>query len=237
MADLTRRQIMQQGLFGAAAFGAGSLVLQANAQPTAATPDVHDYEAFLDRKGIPRVQPAGEFAPSFQDILGPFHVNGAPFRGKVTPPLEPGKLLVMRGRIWGFDTKRPLANAVLDVWQADAKGSYDMTDPRKPPKRSEFRNRIRLMTDQTGYYEYETIRPASYRIGSGPLAFRPAHIHYMVQAPGYKKLITQMYFKGDKFNKTDRSASRSNLIIETEKTKTTNGVYDQGTFDLVLAKG
>jgi catechol 1,2-dioxygenase len=237
MADLTRRQIMQQGLFGAAAFGAGSLVLQADAQPTAATPDVHDYEAFLDRKGIPRVQPASEFAPSFQDVLGPFHVKGAPFRGKVTPPLEPGSLLVMRGRIWGFDTKRPLANAVLDVWQADAKGSYDMNDPRKPPKRSEFRNRIRLMTDETGYYEYETIRPASYRIGSGPLDYRPAHIHYMVQVPGYKKLITQMYFQGDKFNKTDRSASRSNLIIETEKIKTTNGIYDQGTFDLVLARG
>ena len=237
MADLTRRQIMQQGLFGAAAFGAGSLVLQADAQPTAATPDVHDYEAFLDRKGIPRVQPAGEFAPSFQDVLGPFHVKGAPFRGKVTPPLEPGSLLVMRGRIWGHDTKRPLANAVLDVWQADAKGSYDMNDPRKPPQRSQFRNRIRLLTDETGYYEYETIRPASYRIGSGSLDYRPAHIHYMVQARGYKKLITQMYFQGDKFNKTDRSASRSNLIIETEKIKTTNGIYDQGTFDLVLARG
>jgi protocatechuate 3,4-dioxygenase beta subunit len=59
----------------------------------------------------------------------------------------------------------------------------------------------------------------------------------MVQVPGYKKLITQMYFQGDKFNKTDRSASRSNLIIETEKIKTTNGIYDQGTFDLVLARG
>jgi hypothetical protein len=46
-----------------------------------------------------------------------------------------------------------------------------------------------------------------------------------------------MYFQGDKFNKTDRSASRSNLIIETEKIKTTNGIYDQGTFDLVLARG
>ena len=221
----------------AAGCGAAALVLPECVQTTLATDDVHGYQSFLDRNGIPQVQPAGEFAPSFQDILGPFHVNGAPFRGKVTPPLEPGDLLVMRGRIWGFDTKRPIANAVLDIWQADAKGHYDMTDSRHPPKPSEFRNRIRLLTDETGFYEYETIRPAAYRVGKGPLDFRPAHIHYMAQAAGYKKLITQMYFKGDRFNRTDRSARRSNLIIETERIKTANGTYEQGTFDLVLARG
>jgi catechol 1,2-dioxygenase len=242
MTGMTRRQAVQCGLFGAAggsAVGASAavLMLPEGISATAATPDVHGYESFLDRRGIPRIQPAGKFEPSFRDILGPFHVGGAPFRGKVTPPLEPGDLLVMRGRIWGFDTKRPVSGAVLDVWQADARGKYDMTDPKHPPKHTEFRNRIRLITDETGFYEYETIRPAAYRIGSGPLDFRPAHIHYMVQAQGYGKLITQMYFKGDQFNRTDRSASQSNLIIETQPVKTAHGTYDQGTFDLVLARG
>ena len=143
-------------------------------------------------------------------------------------------MLVMRGRVWGFDTKKPLANALLDVWQADAKGNYDLTDPRNPPPRQKFRNRIRLVTDETGAYEYETIRPGAYRIGSGPQGFRPAHIHYMVQARGYKKLITQLYFAGDKHIKTDRWASKSNLIIKPEKVKTANGSYELGTFDIVL---
>ncbi len=235
MSHLTRRQLIQHGIFGLAAGGFASLTLRADAQPTDATPDVHDYQAFLDKNGIPQVQPAGKWERSFEDILGPFYVPGAPFRGKVTPPLEPGDLLVIRGRIWSYNTKKPIANAVLDVWQADAKGQYDMNDPRNPPKRSEFKNRIRLVTDETGFYEYETIRPAAYRIGRGRRAFRPAHIHYMIGAPGYGKLITQLYFKGDTYLKTDRFARNSNLIIEPQMIKVESGTYQRGTFDVVLA--
>jgi catechol 1,2-dioxygenase len=235
MSNITRRQLFRQGLGGLAAGGMAALTLRADAGLTEATEDVHDYQASLvAEKGQPRIQPAEKFEPTHPDILGPYHLKGAPFRGKVTPPMEPGELLVMRGRVWGFDTKKPLANALLDVWQADAKGNYDLTDPRNPPKRQKFRNRIRLVTDETGAYEYETIRPGSYRIGAGPRGFRPAHIHYMVQARGYKKLITQLYFAGDKHIKTDRWASKSNLIIKPEKVKTANGSYDLGTFDIVL---
>jgi len=236
MTNLSRRQWMQHGVFGLAAAGASGLVLQSDAAPTDETPDVHGYQQFLDEQGIPRVRPAGKWEPSHKDILGPFHLAGAPFRGKVTPPLEPGELLVVRGRVWGFDTKRPIPSAVLDVWQADARGRYDLDDPSRPPQRSEFRNRIRLVTDETGFYEYETIRPAPYRVGQDAGAYRPAHIHYMVQAPGYAKLITQLYFQGDRYIKTDRWASNSNLIIRPQKIKLPRGVYEQGTFDIVLAK-
>ena len=235
MSELTRRQLIRQSLTGLAAGGIASLTLRADAGPTDATEDVHDYEDFLDAKGVPRIQPAGEFEPSHPDILGPYFLKGAPFRGKVTPPLTPGNLLVMRGRVWGHDTKKPIANALLDIWQADADGSYDLTDPRNPPPRREFRNRIRLMTDETGYYEYETIRPGAYRIGPGAGGFRPSHIHYMVQAGGYSKLITQLYFAGDKHVKTDRWASKSNLIVQPQKVKVTGGTYELGTFDIVLA--
>ena len=233
MSNLSRRQLFQHGILGLAAGGIGSLTLRADAEPTDATPDVHDYKAFLDKNGIPRVHPTGKWAPTYEDILGPFFVQGAPFRGKVTGPLEPGDLLVIRGRIWGFGTKKPLPNALLDVWQADAYGRYDMNDPRHPPSRSEFKNRIRLITDESGFYEYETIRPAAYRAGRRG-GFRPAHIHYMIQAPGYKKLITQLYFKGDPYIKTDRSASQSNLIIDPQKVKLEAGTYQLGTFDIVL---
>ena len=239
MSDLNRRQLIQRGIFGLAAGGIASLTLRADAEPTEATPDVHEYQSFLDKDGIPQVQPAAQWAPSYQDILGPFHVAGAPFRGKVTPPLEPGDLLVVRGRIWGHDTKKPIANAVIDVWQADARGRYDMTDPRRPPSRSQFKNRIRLVADETGYYEYETIKPAAYQIGRGQAGnrlFRPSHIHYMIQAPRYKQLITQLYFKGDPYIKTDRSARNSNLIIDPQTVKVDRGRYQLGQFDIVLAR-
>lgn len=236
MSDLTRRQLIRQGLFGLAAGGVASLTLRADAGPTEATPDVHDYRAFLDENGIPQVHPADRWEPSHEDILGPFYVSGAPFRGKVTPPLEPGDLLVMRGRVWGFNTKKPISGAVIDVWQADSRGRYDMNDPSHPPKPSEFRNRIRLLTDETGLYEYETIRPAAYRIGAGAGDFRPSHIHYMVQARGYKRLITQLYFAGDKYLKTDRWASQSNLVIQPQKVTVPGGSYETGTFDIVLER-
>ncbi|HIA20744.1 MAG TPA: hypothetical protein EYN70_15240, partial [Planctomycetaceae bacterium] len=205
--------------------------------PTAKTKDVHDYQNFLDKNGIPQVQPAAKWEPSRKDILGPYFLPGAPFRGKVTPPLEPGNLLVIRGRVWGHDTRKPVTNAILDVWQADTQGRYDLADPRKPPAWSEFKNRIRLVTDETGYYEYETIKPGAYRIGPNSQDFRPAHIHYMIQAPGYQKLITQLYFQGDPRIANDRWASKSNLVIPLVKTKSAHGTYQQGTFDIVLARG
>jgi protocatechuate 3,4-dioxygenase beta subunit len=58
----------------------------------------------------------------------------------------------------------------------------------------------------------------------------------MVQAGGYSKLITQLYFAGDKHLKTDRWASKSNLIVQPQKVKVTGGTYELGTFDIVLAR-
>ena len=55
--------------------------------------------------------------------LGLFR-EGAPYRAKVTPPLAEGTVLLVSGRVWGADTRKPLAGAVLDVWQADAHGRY-----------------------------------------------------------------------------------------------------------------
>ena len=231
--DLNRRDVLCQGLAGLAAAGSGSLLLAETAAPTNATPDLHNYQDFLDKKGIPQIAPAAVWKPTHPDILGPFHVPGSPFRGKVTAPLAEGITLVVRGRLWGFDTKKPVSNAVLDVWQADHKGRYDMTNPRQPPKWHEFQNRIRLVTDETGYYEYETIRPAAYRAGGG---VRPAHIHYMVQAPGYGRLITQLYFKDDPYLARDRWARKSNLLIAPQEKKVPKGKYQLATFDIVLAR-
>ena len=89
-----------------------------------------------------------------------------------------------------------------------------------------------MLTDENGYYEYETIHPGAYKIG--PEAWRPSHIHYLVRQPGYKDLVTQMYFKGDPHNKTDDFIKES-LIIEVSKQKVGATAYEVGTFDIVLA--
>jgi protocatechuate 3,4-dioxygenase beta subunit len=83
----------------------------------------------------------------------------------------------------------PIAGALVDVWQADADGKYDVDYGR-----GETFLRGRMKTDAKGFYEFETIRPAAYGIGHSK---RPAHIHFMVSAPGRKRLVTQLYFAGD----------------------------------------
>ena len=138
---------------------------------------------------------------------------------------------------------------MLDIWQADHKGVYDFQTAPRPdrrptladargfsggtqPARDNFKNRIRLITDEQGYYEYETIKPAAYGIGS---TTRPSHIHYMAQAKGHARVITQCYFKGDKHIAKDPWASKSPLIVTLKKVKGEYGTYLEGQFDLVLA--
>jgi len=233
--------------YGGLATAGSILTLKTNASPTPATEDVHGYVNYLKETGQ-AIQPEGKFKPTHPDILGPFWASGAPFRGKVTAPRAPGELMVMSGRIWSHTNKKPIANALLDVWQADHRGVYDFQtskrpDPRpnlptarnysggKQPAKTDFKNRIRLMTDEEGYYEYETIKPAAYGVGDST---RPSHIHYMVQAAGHATVITQCYFKGDPHIVKDPWASKSPLIISLQKTRNEFGQYLIGQFDLVL---
>jgi len=134
--------------------------------------------------------------------------------------------------VWGFDTKKPLANAVLDIWQADADGRYDNDDPKKPPAKGVYVNRARVLTDETGYYEYETIHPGPYQIGEN--AWRPAHIHYLVRKAGYANLITQLYFKGDRHNAKDEFIKES-LVIALQPLRVGANTIESGVFDVVLA--
>ena len=221
--DSTRRNFLRHGAVGLAAM-AGTLLLREDAR---ATPS--------DGSSVP--QAIAESLPedskaTASNIEGPFYRKSAPFRGKVTPPLEPGKVLLISGRVWGLDTRKPLAGATLDIWQANDKGRYDNDDPRNPPKSDVFVNRTRVITDEQGRYEFETIHPGSYLNGK---QYRPPHIHYRVAADKYRTLITQLYFKGDKYQDVDPFIKDSLIIPLAEQT---NGdqKYRSGTFDIVLAK-
>jgi protocatechuate 3,4-dioxygenase beta subunit len=149
------------------------------------------------------------------NIEGPYYRADAPLRSKLAEGLK-GEALKITGKVLNPDGT-PLAEALVDVWQADKEGVYDNTSDK-------FVLRGRLRTDKNGLYVYETIMPGQYDLGESK---RPAHIHYKVSAKDHKPLTTQLYFSGDKYLDRDPFVRRS-LIIAAEK--------GAGTFDIVLAK-
>ncbi len=117
----------------------------------------------------------------------------APSKVAVASKEESGERLTVSGKVFGKDGK-PLAGASVYVYQTDAKGLYTpgANDNRNPRLRGYMR------TDEQGRYEFTTIKPASY-----PNSTIPAHIHYVVNAEGYKERVFEIVFEGDKFI-TDR---------------------------------
>lgn len=133
--------------------------------------------------------PPGECAATQNDIQGPMYESGAPRRSLIAGVAEPGERLRVRGTVYGPDCRTPLPKALLDVWQADAKGNYHGAS-------ESYRLRGQVLTNQRGEYEFYTIKPGSYGDSSG---MRPAHIHFTISSPGHAPLTTQLYFKGDPY--------------------------------------
>jgi catechol 1,2-dioxygenase len=240
MDRFSRRELLGRGCLGLA--GAGGLILAGDALATEASGSLGAYASYLQQDPVPAAQPAqppaagprpAAWVATEPNILGPYYRRGAPYRAKITPPLEPGTVLVISGRVWGLDTRRPLANVLLDIWQANARGRYDNDDPRNPPAADIFKNRARLVTDESGAYEFETVHPGPYQIGEN--AWRPSHIHYLVTHPGYRQLVTQLYFRGDRHNRTDAFIRESLIIDLREQRGPNNTTYKTGRFDIVLA--
>jgi protocatechuate 3,4-dioxygenase beta subunit len=170
--------------------------------------------------------------PTEDDVLGPFYRHRAPFRAKVCPPLAAGAVVLIAGRIWGVDTKRPIANCHLDIWQANDAGRYDNDDPTHPPSPTMFTNRTRLQSDEHGHYEFETIYPGAYKMDE--TTWRSPHIHFLVRAFGFKTLVTQLFFAGAPYLESDPFVKKS-LIIPLAEHRSRGGTYKVGRFDIVLA--
>jgi catechol 1,2-dioxygenase len=174
--------------------------------------------------------------------LGPFYRPGAPARTRLTDPGEAGDVLVVTGTVYAPDCRTPLAGAVLDVWQADHAGHYDIKEPANFTDRTQFRLRGRLLTDAQGHYEIETILPGRYPIPPGLPGLeqyagrtRPAHVHFLVMHPLFGPLTTQLYFKGDPHLGQDPWAKPS-LAIDLESQTSGNAKRLFGKFNIALAK-
>jgi protocatechuate 3,4-dioxygenase beta subunit len=136
------------------------------------------------------------------DLLGPYYREGAPSRMTIAELSEPGERLQLDGVVLADDCTTPLAGAMIDVWQADSTGNYHEPTEAGGP----FRLRGKLVTAADGTWELRTVRPGNYQNG-GPTLWRPAHVHFIVSAPGYRPVTTQIYFAGDPYLPPNDSCS------------------------------
>lgn len=182
-------------------------------------------------KGLSALEAPSKWEPTEETAAENFYRRGAPFRGKITPPGFSGPVLLIGGRVWGLKSRAPLRNSVIEVWQPDPLGRHDNDDPAKAPPRDVYLNRARLITDETGYYEFETVQPGPFKTPSGQ--WRPGCINCRVQYPGYRTVTTRIYFRGDAHQDKDDQFKPS-LAIDLAVRRVGNVSFKTGRFDIVL---
>jgi hydroxyquinol 1,2-dioxygenase len=143
-------------------------------------------------------------------VFGPFHVEGAPHfdNGDCIANGQAGEPCKVSGTIKGLDGEA-VPHAVLEVWQADAEGHYDVQ-----LEGAGHQGRGVLEADENGAFHFETVASKAYPIpvdgtvgellrATGRHPWRPAHLHFMIKAPGYETLITHVFRQDDKYLDSD----------------------------------
>ena len=158
-------------------------------------------------------------------IEGPYYVPDAPEQGATgSAPMregEGGTPLAWTGTVTSTDGT-PLDGARVELWHADDDGFYSQFAPNIP----EWNLRGSFTVGPDGAFEIHTVQPAPYQIptdgscgkliaAAGWHAWRPAHLHVKVSAPGHELLTAQLYFPGDEHNDDDiASAVKPELILD-----------------------
>jgi len=172
-------------------------------------------------------------------VFGPFHVAGAPERPSGASIVEAeevdGEQLTVGGQVRD-EEGRPVPGARLDVWQTAPNGLYDVQDPAQP----EMNLRGIFTAGDDGSYEFRTVRPVAYPIPEdGPVGemlratgrhnWRPAHIHFLVSAPGHKPVITHVFDRESRYLDADAVFGvRPSLVLDMDR--------GRATFDPVLER-
>ncbi|WP_321968350.1 dioxygenase family protein [Burkholderia cepacia] len=176
-------------------------------------------------------------------VTGPFHVPGAParemgahisFDGKGESCLFEGRVVDLKGN--------PVANASLDVWSDNSEGFYDVQQPGIQPK---WNNRGVFTTGSDGEYRFIGIKPVSYPIPhDGPVGtmlaalqrgpYRPAHMHFAVNAEGFQKIVTHTFVGEDSYIMCDAVFGvKETLIAPFERIRDGEATW-RSRFDFVL---
>lgn len=200
--------------------------------------DVLGLSMLVDAMGNRRPEGATE-----NTVFGPFHVEDAPIRamgdnisldGKGEPCLFEGKVIDLHGN--------PIENACVDVWSDNADGFYDVQQPGIQPK---WNNRGRFFTGADGAYAFRGIKPISYPIpDDGPVGqmlallgrhpFRPAHMHFLITAPGFQRLVTHTFVGDDAYLESDAVFGVKKTLIAPFERLTGAETLWRSPFDFVL---
>ena len=114
-----------------------------------------------------------------------------------------GQLVHLSG-ILRAPSGRPIRGAMVELWQADAKGKYRHPADTAPPARDpKFQGYGRTVTDQAGRFTFRTIRPPAYLIDPAGTDRRAPHFHLAISTRGVRRLTTQLYIEGEPLNDTD----------------------------------
>lgn len=176
-------------------------------------------------------------------VFGPFHVDGAPvlemganisLDGKGETCLYEGHVLDLNGN--------PIEGARIDVWSDNSEGFYDVQQPGEQP---EWNNRGVFITGPDGRYWFTGIKPVSYPIpDDGPVGqmlghlgrhpWRPAHMHFMLNHPGYQRIVTHTFVSGDPYLTSDTVFGVKESLILDYRANPSGETAWQADFDFVM---
>jgi hydroxyquinol 1,2-dioxygenase len=165
-------------------------------------------------------------------VVGPFHVENAPHY-KLGDDVGNGAIgapCFVKGTIKGLGGE-PVSGAHIEVWQSDEEGMYDV----QKKDLSQAQGRGVLKADENGQYYFKSILAVAYPIPhDGPVGdmlsatknhpWRPAHLHFMIKAPGYESLITHVFRRDDQYLDSDAVFGVRQSLI-TDWVKQPNGEY------------
>jgi len=156
-------------------------------------------------------------------VLGPFHITGAPNLpvGGDLKRDNDGDTVIVQGQVLSPDDK-PIAGAVLEIWQTADNGLYSNQDTAQP----DYNFRTRQVVGDDGRYAFTTVRPAPYTVpDDGPVGdllqatgrhpWRPSHLHFIIQAGGYRSLVTELFPSDDPYLDQDAVFGvREDLVMQ-----------------------
>jgi len=176
-------------------------------------------------------------------VLGPFHVAGAPqYPMGMNISLDgKGESCLFSGRVIDGEGS-PIGGAQIDVWCDNADGYYDVQQPDIQPQ---WNNRGIFVTGPDGAYSFQGIRPVAYPIpDDGPVGQmlaalkrhpnRPAHMHFLVSAPGYETIVTHTFVEGDQWLTSDAVFGVKGSLIATMERGTDTAWRSH--FDFVMTR-
>lgn len=153
--------------------------------------------------------------PTFVDGGGPYYFPNSPFRAEIAPTNHQGEVLTVTGKVLMNDCVTPLADVLVDVWQANESGNYED---------EWYRGQVK--TTATGEYGFTTVIPKGYGEGT---AFRPPHIHFKIWQNNQELITSQMFLPASRA----QGIEEAYIIRITSKTENDKPVHS-GYHDLIM---